>query len=204
MYGNRKRSPRVAPHGATCYDSGTDIEANLMTQLNQIIAIESGVKPRAKKDFALAQRIFETKVAQLNGISRTYHPLNEDGEKFPPESTRVQVNVQEILSEVQKALIRFFDVTLTKDVANTLATADIVVDGVTIAENVPPPTLLFLEKELSELLLFIGKIPVLDLGEEWSYDDNVNAYATPPAQTAKTKKVPRNHVKWAPPNNLSL
>lgn len=171
-----------------------------MTQLNQIVAIEKGVKSRAKGDFTQAYRLLETKSAQLNGLSRTYQPLADDGERFPPESTRVQVNVPTIIGEVRSQLTRLFDVTLTKDTANGMAEADIIIDGQILTAGVPVTYLLFLEKELTDIHTFVSKLPVLDPGESWSYDNNVDAYATPPTKTVKTKKIPRNHVKWAPPD----
>src|SRR6266511_3226344 len=35
----------------------------------------------------------------------------------------------------------------------------------------------------------------LDAAETWSFDEATDAYATPPTQTTRSKKVPRNHVK---------
>ena len=171
-----------------------------MTQLNQIVAIEKGVKSRAKTNFTQNYRMLEQKTAQLSGLIRTYLPLNDDGERFPTESTKVQINVPGILDQVTADLTRLFDVTLTKDVANGKATADIIIDGNTLATNVPVVYLLFLEKELTDIHTFVSKLPTLDPAEEWAWDDNADAYKTSPIRTAKTKKIPRNHVKWEPPS----
>jgi hypothetical protein len=100
---------------------------------------------------------------------------------------------------VREQLSRLFDVTLTKDAANADAVGDIIIDGNVLASDVPVTYLLFLEKELVDIYTFVHKIPVLDPAETWEYDANTDAYATAAAQTAKTKKIPRNHVKWAPP-----
>jgi hypothetical protein len=164
------------------------------TQLNQIVALEKGVKSRAHADFTAAHQQLQ-KASLLSGISRTYKPKDEEGEQLPPESTRVQVRTTDVLAEVQRVLTRLFDVTLTKDVANGLAKAPIVVDGQTIAADVPVTYLLFLEKQLTDLLTFVNKLPVLDAAETWSYDEATDAYATAPSQTTRSKKVPRNHVK---------
>lgn len=164
------------------------------TQLNQIVALEKGVKARAQADFTAASQQLQ-KTAQLSGISRTYKPKDDEGEQLPPESTRVQVRARDVLSDVQGALTRLFDVILTKDVANCAAKASIVVDGTTIATDVPVTYLLFLEKQLADLLTFITRIPVLDASEVWTFDEATDAYATTPSQTTRSKKVPRNHVK---------
>jgi hypothetical protein len=164
------------------------------TQLNQIVALEKGVKARAHADFTGAYHQLQ-KTALLSGISRTYKPKDEEGEQLPPESTRVQVRATEVMTDVRRALTRLFDVILTKDVANGLAKADLVVDGTTIATDVPVTYLLFMEKQLTDLLTFVTKIPVLDAAETWGFDEATDTYATPPTQTTRSKKVPRNHVK---------
>jgi hypothetical protein len=163
-------------------------------QLNQIVALEKGVKSRAYADFTAAHQQLQ-KAPLLSGISRTYKPKDEEGEQLPPESTRVQVRVSDVMTDVERALTRLFDVTLTKDVANCAAKASVVVDGTTIAAEVPVTYLLFLEKQLADLLTFVTKLPVLDAAEVWSYDEASDAFATAPTQTTRSKKVPRNHVK---------
>jgi hypothetical protein len=167
-----------------------------MTKLNQIVAIEKGVKNTVNRDVTdLYHEIQKTPL--LSGISRTYRPKDEDGDQLPPESTLVQVKVPTVLDEVAKHLTRLFDVVLTKDAANTVARADVVVGGRTLVADVPVPYLLFLEKQLTDLHTVIKALPVLDPAESWEYDANVAVYRTGVIQTNKTKKVPRNHVKAA-------
>jgi len=163
-------------------------------QLNQIIALEKGVKSRSYADFTAAHQQLQ-KAALLAGISRTYKPKDDEGEQLPPESTRVQLRATEVVDQVKASLTRLFDVTLTKDTGNGVAKASVVVDGVTIAADVPVTYLLFLEKQLNDLMTFVTKLPVLDAAETWSYDEATDAYATAPTQTTRSKKVPRNHVK---------
>jgi hypothetical protein len=164
------------------------------TQLNQIVALEKGVKSQAHADFTAATGQLQ-KAPLLAGISRTYKPKDDEGEQLPPESTRVQVRANEVLNDVQRVLTRLFDVILTKDTANCDAKASIVVDGATLAADVPVTYLLFLEKQLADLQAFVAKLPVLDAAETWSFDEATDSYATSPAQTTRSKKVPRNHVK---------
>lgn len=166
----------------------------MATKLNQIIAVEKGSKTRAFAKITEAYQLLQ-KPAVLAGISRTYLPSDEDGEQYPPESTRVQVKADDLISEVTGALTELFDVTATKDWANCTARADVVVDGTTVVADVPVTYLLFLEKQLIDIHTFIKKLPVLDPSDTWSFDGAADAYATEPVQTTKTKKVPRNHVK---------
>ncbi|MEV5828067.1 hypothetical protein AB0L25_21180 [Spirillospora sp. NPDC052242] len=164
------------------------------TRLNQIIAVEKGVKSKSVQDLAAAQQAVQ-KAPLLSGISRTYQPKDEEGEQFPAESTRVQVKVDDVLRDVTGSLTRLFDVTATKDWANCDARADVAVDGTTILRDVPVSYLLFLEKQLKELHGFVRRLPVLDAAETWVFDPSTDVWRTEPVRTVKTKKVPRNHVK---------
>ena len=165
-----------------------------MAKLNQIIAVEKGVKSKAAQDIAAAHQRLQ-KPALMSGISRTYQPKDEEGEVLPPESTRVQVKAEDVLREMAATLTRLFDVTATKDWANCTARADVVVDGRTILNEVPVTYLLFLEKQLAELHTFVKKLPVLDAAESWTLDPSTDCWKTEPVRTLRTKKIPRNHVK---------
>ncbi|GAA4201207.1 DUF7873 family protein [Actinocatenispora rupis] len=165
-----------------------------MAKLNQIIAVEKGVKSRSFAELTASHHALQ-KQAALSGISRTYQPKDEEGERLPPESTRVQVKADDVIRETVRILTRLFDVTATKDWANCTARADVTVDGRTILSDVPVTYLLFLEKQLVDLHTFVRKLPVLDAAESWTYDASADSFATEPVQTLRTRKVPRNHVK---------
>lgn len=165
-----------------------------MAKLNQIIAVEKGVKGRAQGEITDAYQQLQ-KPALLAGISRTYRPKDEEGERLPAESTRVQMRTEEVFKKVSAALTELLDVTLTKDLANCEARADVAVDGTVLVPQAPVTFLLFLEKQLVDLHTFIKKLPVLDPSETWVYDSAQDCFATEPVETVRTKKVPRNHVK---------
>lgn len=165
-----------------------------MTKLNQIIAIEKGAKAESQRALTVAYHDLQ-RSAQWSGIARQYSPKDEEGEQLPPESTKVQVRGEPLLDGVAKALARLFDITATKDAGNTVAKADVVVDGVTILSDLSVPTLLYLEKQLVDLNTFIGKLPVLDPAENWSEDPNTSTYRADTTETTRTKKIPRNHIK---------
>lgn len=165
-----------------------------MARLNQIIAVEKGVKTRSHQRLTEAHHALQ-KPALLAGIARTYRPKDEEGEQLPPEATKVQVKAEEIIKSTAEILAELFDVTATKDYSNCKARADVVVDGKVLLTGVPVTYLLFLEKQLVDLTTFIRKLPVLDASESWVFDPSADCWATEPVQTARTKKIPRNHVK---------
>ena len=165
-----------------------------MAKLNQIIAVEKGVKSRSFQELTEAHHTLQ-KPALLTGIARTYRPKDDEGEALPPESTKVQIKAEEIIQQTAAILTRLFDVTATKDWANNVARADVVLDGQPLLTQVPVTYLLFLEKQLVDLHTFVKKLPTLDASETWGFDAAADCWATEPVQTVKTKKIPRNHVK---------
>ncbi|HXA61090.1 MAG TPA: hypothetical protein VNW94_18165 [Streptosporangiaceae bacterium] len=165
-----------------------------MAKLNQIIAVEKGVKSGSLRELTDAHHALQ-KPALLAGISRTYQPKDEEGEQLPPESTRVQVKTEDVLRQTATVLTRLFDVTATKDWANCSAKADVMVDGRALLRDVPVSYLLFLEKQLVDLHTFVKKLPLLDAAEDWSFEESADCWRTDQVRTIRTKKVPRNHVK---------
>lgn len=165
-----------------------------MPKLNQVLAIEKGVKDRTH---ALLTSAHHTKQPLLDGLARTYVRVNEDGAQFPPENQRVQVRLQEVLAETQRGLQDLFDVTAQRDYANCQAKADVVLDtGEVVLRDVPAVYLLWLEKRLVDLHTFVSALPTLSPGEEWTFDATQNCYRSDVLKTAKTAKVAKAFVKY--------
>lgn len=166
-----------------------------MARLAQIIAVEKGIKAKTMAELTEAHHALQ-KPALLAGISRTYRPKDDEGEQLPSESTIVQVRADDLVKRTAEILARFWDVTATKDHANCEARADIKLpSGRVLAERVPVTHLLFLEKQLIDVHTFLRKLPVLAADEKWAHDDAHDCWATEPADTTRTKKILRNHVK---------
>lgn len=167
-----------------------------MSLLCQVIAVEPSVKQTTYA--AVTKLHHDTQRAQKDGpfagISRNYTPIEDGGEQLPGEYTRVQWTIPNILHQMAEAETRLLDLVATKDWANTEAKGTIKIDDQVILENVPVTYLLFLEKQLRDLRTIIAKLPTLDLAEEWHYDQNRGCYVSDPVKTARTKKVPQNHV----------
>lgn len=168
----------------------------MATQLNQILAVEKGVKKRVYDAVTALYKTLQRK-EPLTGIARSYKPKDEDGDQLPSESTKLQTRAEDVLAGVRAEMVKLFDVTFAKDATNTRALVDVVIDGNVLITNAPVTYLLFLEKQLTDLTSIVNAMPVLDPTEEWRYDEATAAYSTPPIVTTRTKKVPRNHVKSA-------
>ena len=166
-----------------------------MPKLNQIIAVANGKKSQTQSELTRIHHALQ-KSALLEGINRTYRPKDEEGEKLPAEKKEVQFTSTEAIRDAARAVAELFDVVATQDAANCQAKADVVVDGQPILREVPVTHLLFLEKQLVDLHTFVDKLPTLDPAERWTYDPNSGVYRSETFETTRTKKVPKNHIKY--------
>lgn len=168
-----------------------------MAKLNQLIAVSKTVKNDANATLTKAYHDVQ-RVNALVGLSKRYQPRDEEGEKLTGEGIRVQTKVPEVIGSVQAALTRLFDLTATIDLTNQDAKAAVVVDGKNLTPALPVSTLLFLEKQLTDLHAFVRKLPLLDPAETWNESGTEDGvYASDPLVTQRSKKVPKNHVKAA-------
>lgn len=163
-------------------------------QLNQVVAAEQHVRQRAQAGITKIHQQVQ-KTALTGGLSRTYRPRNDDGETFPSESTRVQLKVEDSLTDISSHLADLFDVVATKEWGNQDATADIEIGDRILLADVPVTYLLFLEKQLVDVATHIAKLPTLSQDDEWNWDEGQQVWRTPQTTTNRTKKVYRNHVK---------
>ncbi len=166
-----------------------------MAKLNQILAVEKGVKTRVYAQITELHKATQ-KPLLMNGFEKNYQRKDEDGENYPPESQRVQFSYSEVTQQISEALVELFDITATKDFANCHVKADVVIDGEVLLKDAPATYLLFLEKQLSDLQTFFQKMSVLDTSSDWSLDISTELYKTNPMQTQRTKKVQRPIVLY--------
>lgn len=164
-------------------------------KLNQIIAIEKGVKAQGYSAISELNKAIQ-KPDLFNGFTKLYQPVEENGEVLPHESKKVQFNVKDILAATQKSMTDLMDITSRKDWTNCSAKAAITVDGRDILENVPVTYLLFLEKQLTDLRTFVDNLPVLDYAETWESDENSGLYRSREIQTHRTKKIQKAIVLY--------
>lgn len=169
-----------------------------MAKLNQIIAIEKGIKARNYSEITGIYKLAQ-KPDLFNGLSRTYQPLNdeaEDAERLPAQSQRVQASVEDMWRNVGRLMSEHFDVTARKDWTNTLARADVKIDDKVLLEKVPVTYLLFLEKQLTDIRTSIDAFPTLDTQSDWTRDSTSGLFKTPTTTTHRTKKVAKPIVLY--------
>ena len=164
-------------------------------KLNQVIAIEKGVKAKANSEKSELYKIAQ-KPALFHGFVKKYQPIKDDGERFPDEKHKVQFKSEVLLEDIGKCLVTLFNTEAAKDYSNQLATADVIVDGKVLFEKAPVSFLLYLEKELTDFYTFANSLPILSEDEDWLLDANAQLFKTESSKTVKTKKVQKPVVLY--------
>ena len=167
-------------------------------RLNQVLAVERGVKGKVNSDVDAIYKQAQ-KPALFDGFRKTYKKKDEnDPDDAPPQKQNVQMSAKTALDTVSARLTELFDIVAQKEFANTLGKASVVVDGVTLIKDAPVGLLMFLSKQLTDLLTMITTFPVLDPAEVWSYDENSGLHRTEVTETTRTKKVQKSLVLLQP------
>lgn len=166
-----------------------------MAKLNQIIAIEKGVKGRVYGEITEMHKASQ-KPDLFNGFAKNYRRKDEDGEDYPPERKKVQMVAGDVLAKAAKLLTELVNVTAQKDWANCDATADVEIEGGALLQGVPATHLLFLEKQLTDIRTFVDKMPTLDEADEWAMDGATGLFKTSAIATHRTKKLQKPIVLY--------
>lgn len=159
-----------------------------MAKLNQIIAIEKGIKSRVYGELTDLNKAIQ-KPELFNGFQKTYLKRDDEGEDLPAEKKRVQFSAAEVLSRAERIISELMEVTARKDWTNCAANASVKIDDKVIIPNAPVSFLLFLEKQLTDLRTFVGNLPILDEGDNWSKDENSGLFKAETTKTHRTRKV---------------
>jgi hypothetical protein len=167
-----------------------------MPKLNQINAILTSRKSEAEKQVTEIYKLVQ-KEALFAGRQRTYRPTDEEnGQKLPVESQRVQQKAGELIQKVAKIWADIWSLTLTQDTGNQSAKADLIIDGTAILKDVPITTLLYLDKQVNDLETFISKLPTPDPAEEWTHDPSSGLLKSKATESVRSSKEPTVIVKY--------
>ena len=150
----------------------------MSTVLHELLAVEQGLSETANRVTKEVAKTLDTKKSLFEGMSKEHAVFKEEDEylKQATEYKEVQSTVDEQLDFLSGELVRYYDVSLQKEEANQRAKADIIINGETIAKDIPSIVLLSMEKKLSSLLAVYNAIPTLDAAKAWEVDP---AYAKP-------------------------
>lgn len=160
--------------------------------LHELLAVEGDLDGAHKKILEETVTTFTKKSDHFMGMHRKLEMFAEDGIKYPEEFKAIDTTVQAKLDHMKKTEVRYFDAMLQKEATNQTATADLVVDGVTIGTGLPATFLLGMETRLKHLRSAYEHIPTLQPGLEWEKDttQGKNIYKTSrPSEKLKTETV---------------
>lgn len=172
-----------------------------MGKLHQLLAVHDSAQTMFKKVNEEAISTFTKKQNLFEGISSsTVSKLDSLDPLYPkfPDSTHyvpVAENVESKLNYVFAEAVKYFDINYQIDLANCEARSDIILDGNTIATNIPATTLLFLENKFKSVRGVIEAVPTLDPAIQWTPDGVL--YRMPEASKPVIDTVPE-HTQVAP------
>ena len=145
-----------------------------MGKLHELLAVEKDARSVSDKLIKEAAATFAGKADHFNAYVKNYIPFDDkdaaEAEGFS-ERREMVTTVKKKLDFVFDKLIRGFDIALQKDMSNQNACANIIVDGIIIAENVPSTTLLNLEDRIREIRDMCNAVPTLQPGIKWIKDE---------------------------------
>lgn len=140
-----------------------------MGKLHEILAVESALEgiykqilDETRKTFGKNHQLFDGALKMLTMFSDEDAHSNGEVSRLNRETT-----VFEKLDYTKESIIKYYDAVYQKDLANRIAKSDIVVEGQTLAYDVPATFLLAMEKRLKGFRSVLADMPTLPKGTEW-------------------------------------
>ena len=167
-----------------------------MAKMHELLAAEPNVKVKAEVILKEAINTFVKKQGLFDGIIRTYQPKDDEGEQFPAESKELSTTVLDKLDYTFIPLIQRLDLIASKEITNTVAKADITINGKVLIADVPATSLLAMEKEVKKWRELLLHVLTLEPGVKWHFDTQNGYHKTNPVQTLKGKKIDDVLIKY--------
>jgi len=170
-----------------------------MSKLHELLAVGGDLEGTCNKILAETKINFTKHPDRYFGSHQRTEPFDENAPKEADTHKEMDDTVPAKLDYTAEHIIRYLDVVLQKEKTNQVAVADLVVDGVTIATDVPATFLLGLESKLKKIRDDVyANMPTLQPGVKWEPDTSIGkdvykkAYSD---EKFRTRKVMKNHVK---------
>ena len=165
-----------------------------MGKLHELLAVEKEAVGKMNKILIEGKDTYSKRTDHFSGFVKTLSVFKEEDkhlEEAASERKEMVTTVHDKLEYVLGAVQDVINIRFQKDCANAQAQANIVVDGQTLATDVPATTLLALEDILRELRIMCDMIPTLEPGVKWVDDPNMGKHvkrAEYPEKTLRAKK----------------
>lgn len=173
----------------------------MAAKLHALLAVEEKLKTTANKLTDESIRTFNkeqlfkghTKRLTMFGDDESNSAMEEEGYEHKELTTTVDENLKYLFT----SLARYWDAVYQKEATNQRAKADLVVNGKTLAKDVPATFLLGMEAKLRKLRDVLSAIHTLPPGIRWEKADDIKKgvyRAADKAVTMKTKREPKFEV----------
>jgi hypothetical protein len=162
-----------------------------MSKLHELLAVEADLKGVSDKVISEAIVTFTKKTDHFQGFTKRYEPYRDGLEHFlPSESKELVTTVKDKLDYVVDHIARYLNAVAQKERTNQAAKADIVVDGITIAQHIPATFLLGMESKLKDIRKVFESIPTLSPGIRWEEDTQKGkgVFVAPITERLRTEK----------------
>ncbi len=163
-----------------------------MSKLHELLAVEGDLDGEYKAIVDETISTFKKKPNLFFGAVRTLEWFEEGMPEIPEEHQELTTTVKDKLDYQQGPIVRYLDALLQKERTNQDARADIIVDGVKVASDLPATFLLGLETRLKKIREAYREIPTLPPNIKWERDetkgDNIYLRSNPEEQL-KTEKI---------------
>ena len=139
--------------------------------LHELLAVEADLRNSKERARDETVRDFTHNPTSFLGAVKKLFMFDED-RKQEEQEVKVEVadTVTEKLDSVQDVFTRYWDLRLQKESANQLATADVMINGKSIFDEVPVTFLLNMEEELRQVRKVYSAMPTLKPGVAWEPD----------------------------------
>lgn len=175
-----------------------------MSKLHEILAVEADTQGQYKNIFDETLRVFKNEHL-FKGFIKTLTMFDEkDAVLNSEERSEIATTVPKRLEYTKNFIIKYLDVVLQKEATNQTAFADIVIDGITIAEKVPTTFLLGLESKLKEIRKLYERIPTLEVSVAWEKAEDIGDdiwRQKYPEEALRTKKQFLHQILVEPTNH---
>jgi hypothetical protein len=160
-------------------------------KLHEILAVESDLMNTAEKVVQETIITFNKKVNHFTGHTKWLRMIDDARQPEAEGATETKEIVETVPSKLAyavKSLAKYWDAVLQKEATNQTAVADLVVDGVTLAEALPATWYLGMETRLKKLRAILEAIPTHEPGIEWVLDPEKGHDIYKSADTIKTRR----------------
>lgn len=163
-----------------------------MTQLHEILAVEKTRSGAAKDSIGETKKKFTNSSQYFAGRSRTLTMFSDSPENAALQAAESSqqlptTNVVDTLAYTMALWAQAQDVRATKDLTNTVACADVMMNGAVLLAAVPADTLMGLIAQAKDIKEMLALAPTLDPTKQWLKND-AGFYMSPVVTSVKSKK----------------